>query len=80
MQRVNVREARQHIGRLLDAVCAGEEVIITRRGKPVARLLEFTEQHGDAPGFPQRGEFRNRLPRTVRSSTEEIRSIRDERG
>ena len=31
MQIVNVREARQQIGRLLDAAITGEKVIITRR-------------------------------------------------
>lgn len=39
MQRVSVREAREQISRLLDAVEAGEEVIILRRGKPTARLV-----------------------------------------
>jgi prevent-host-death family protein len=79
MQRINVREARQHIGRLLDAVSAGEEVIITRRGKPVAKLLQFQEQGQEAAFFPRRKEFRESIPQALRSSTEEIRTIRDER-
>lgn len=79
MQRINVREARQHIGRLLDAVSAGEEVIITRRGKPVAKLLQFQEQRQEDAFFPRRREFRESIPEGLRSSTEEIRTIRDER-
>ena len=38
MQTVNVREARARISQLLDAVEAGEEIIIQRNGKPVAQL------------------------------------------
>ena len=33
--------AKTHLSRLLDQVERGEEVIITRRGKPVAKLVRF---------------------------------------
>lgn len=36
---VGVHEAKTHLSRLLDAVAAGEEVLITRRGQPAARLV-----------------------------------------
>lgn len=36
---VNVREAKTHLSRLLEAVEAGEDVVIARAGKPVARLV-----------------------------------------
>jgi len=36
---VGVHEAKTHLSRLLDAVAAGEEVLITRRGHPAARLV-----------------------------------------
>ena len=35
---VNVHEAKTHFSRLLAQVEAGEEVVIARNGKPVARL------------------------------------------
>lgn len=35
---VGVRELRDHLSRWLEQVKAGEEVIVTERGKPVARL------------------------------------------
>ena len=38
MRTVSAREANQGFSKLLQAVVEGEEVIITRRGKPVARL------------------------------------------
>lgn len=36
---VGVHEAKTHLSRLLDDVAAGEDVIITRRGEPAARLV-----------------------------------------
>jgi prevent-host-death family protein len=38
MRTVTAREANQSFSKLLQAVVEGEEVVITRRGKPVARL------------------------------------------
>jgi len=42
-QRISIREANQHLSRYLDAVENGDEVVITRRGKPVARLVAVEE-------------------------------------
>ncbi|MBI3775474.1 MAG: type II toxin-antitoxin system prevent-host-death family antitoxin, partial [Gammaproteobacteria bacterium] len=39
MAKVNVREAREQLPDLLDRVEHGEEVVVVRRGKPVARLV-----------------------------------------
>jgi prevent-host-death family protein len=36
---VGVHEAKTHLSRLLDDVAAGEEVVITRRGKEVASIV-----------------------------------------
>lgn len=36
---VSVYDAKTHLSRLLDAVEAREEVVITRNGRPVARLV-----------------------------------------
>ena len=38
MVTVNVHEAKTHLSRLLAQVEAGEEVVIARNGKPVAKL------------------------------------------
>ena len=38
MKEVNVKEARKRISELLDKAQQGEEVLILRRGKKVARL------------------------------------------
>lgn len=39
---VGVHEAKTHLSRLLNQVSHGEEVIITRDGEPIARLVGLT--------------------------------------
>ena len=39
MTTVNVHQAKTHLSRLLKRVEAGEEVILARAGKPVAKLV-----------------------------------------
>lgn len=41
MPTVNVHKAKTNLSRLLAQVEAGEEVIIARRGRPVARLVSY---------------------------------------
>ena len=36
---VNVYEAKTHLSKLLERVEAGEEIVIARNGRPVARLV-----------------------------------------
>jgi prevent-host-death family protein len=36
---VNVYEAKTHLSQLLDRAAAGEEIIIARAGRPIARLV-----------------------------------------
>jgi prevent-host-death family protein len=44
MQRIGVRELRQHASRYLALVARGERVEVTDRGRPVAMLVPL---HGD---------------------------------
>jgi prevent-host-death family protein len=39
MAEVNIHEAKTHLSRLLQRVAAGEEIVISRAGTPVARLV-----------------------------------------
>lgn len=39
MMTVGAFEAKTHLSALLDRVAAGEEVVITKHGRPVARLV-----------------------------------------
>ena len=38
---VNVHAAKTHLSRLLERVEAGEELVIARAGRPVARLVPY---------------------------------------
>ena len=38
---VNVHDAKTHLSKLLADVEAGDEVVIARRGQPVARLVRY---------------------------------------
>lgn len=49
MSHYSVAEAKNNLPKLLDRMLAGEEVVITRRGKPIARLAPET---APAVGFP----------------------------
>jgi prevent-host-death family protein len=42
MKEVNIHEAKTHLSRLLARVSCGEEVVIAKSGKPIARLVPFT--------------------------------------
>ncbi|MBF0190459.1 MAG: type II toxin-antitoxin system prevent-host-death family antitoxin [Magnetococcales bacterium] len=43
-QRISLREANQHFSRYIKVVEAGKEVIITRRGEPVAKLTPIPQE------------------------------------
>lgn len=45
MEQFNVHEAKTHLSRLLERVARGEEVVIARAGKPIARLVAWTPQN-----------------------------------
>ena len=38
----NIHEAKTHFSKLLERVMQGEEVVIAKAGKPVARILPVT--------------------------------------
>lgn len=44
MPTVNIHAAKSQLSRLLDAALAGEEVIIAKAGKPVARLVPIEKK------------------------------------
>lgn len=47
---ISIREANQHLSRYLERVEGGAEVVITRRGKPIARLspIDANDRLSDA--------------------------------
>lgn len=55
METVNIHEAKTHLSRLLVRVSQGEEIVIARAGRPVARLVPI------APPVRQLGFDRGRV-------------------
>ena len=51
---VNIHAAKTHLSRLIDQVNAGEEIVITRHDRPVARLLPASEAQPRKPGLLER--------------------------
>jgi len=50
MLTVNVHEAKSNLSKLLARVEAGEEIVIARAGRPVARLSAVSERSPRTPG------------------------------
>jgi len=68
---VNIHEAKTHLSRLLERVAMGEEVVIAKAGKPVAKLVAL-EKHpkkrilGSAKGeFVVPDDFNDPLPKEI---------------
>ncbi len=57
MAQINVHEAKTHLSKILDRVSAGEEIIIAKAGKPVARIVPLFPAGN--PRVP--GTYRGRL-------------------
>ena len=68
---VNIHEAKTHLSRLLEQVSQGEEILIAKAGRPVARLVPAGErperrEPGSAAGRVLVGEdFDAPLPEEV---------------
>ncbi len=41
MTLTNIHQAKTHLSRLLERVAAGEEIVIAKAGKPIARLVRY---------------------------------------
>ena len=54
---VNVHEAKTHLSRLLARVSAGEEVIIAKAGKPVAKLVAIPSAPRERAWGTAKGQF-----------------------
>ncbi len=77
MHTVSVAEAKAHLSELLNQVEAGEEIVITRRGLPVARLAPEKKPLKSLP-LPSLAAFRATMSESSISSADLIRQMRDE--
>ena len=55
---VNIHEAKTTLSKLLRRVAAGESVVISRRGKPAAKLIPWGPGQERRKGGADRGCFR----------------------
>jgi prevent-host-death family protein len=49
-QTVNIAEAKAKLSALIDRAAAGEEIVLSRSGRPIARLMPLEEQMPRRPG------------------------------
>lgn len=47
---VNIHEAKTHLSRLLVDVSEGDEVVIAKNGRPIAKLVSLENRHPRTPG------------------------------
>jgi len=77
MRQTGIREARQRLSSLIDDVRRGHEVVITDRGRPVARLVPPLPEAGRP--FPDLAAFRRRMPAVTPSVSQAVIDDREDR-
>ncbi len=55
MKTVNVHEAKTHLSQLLSRVAGGEEIVISKAGKPVAKLVPLSDSRREQSMGMDRG-------------------------
>lgn len=77
METYSVADAKAQLSALLDRVEDGEEVLITRRGKVVARLMSERTRKKTGGGLPSLAAFRAQMPMSPISTEDFIRQLRE---
>ena len=75
MRSLSIREIRSEIPRLEQILANEGELVITRRGRPIARLLPARME----AKRPSHAKLRSRMKRLIQGSETLIRRDRDER-
>jgi prevent-host-death family protein len=80
LKEIGAFEAKNTLGNLLDRVQRGEEIVITRHGKPVARLVPNTGRidQSQARSASQRIRSRAQRLRPANFDWAEVKAQRDE--
>ena len=76
MVTVSLAQAKARLSELVDKVEAGQEVVITRRGKAVAHLSAVAGPRKPLP-LRELAGFRATMPRLRRPTAELLREVRD---
>ncbi|MBI5751972.1 MAG: type II toxin-antitoxin system prevent-host-death family antitoxin [Hydrogenophilales bacterium] len=79
MRRVSLADAKAHLSAVVDEVEAGEEIVITRRGQPVARIVaERKRPAGNAAALVKElRAFVTAQPLQPESAVKLVRRMRD---
>ena len=76
MHAMSLADAKAHLSELLNKVESGQEVVITRHGRPVARVLPANTVKQPLP-LARLAKLRQQLPARLGSSADALREIRD---
>lgn len=74
MLEVNVKEARSRFSQLLDKVEHGQDILLTRRGKKVARLVSPVQDRR----LPSLKKFRQTIAAPGKGLSSAVQAARDE--
>jgi len=74
MKQIGIKQARQELPDLIDRAEAGEEIVITRQGRPVARLVAAPKPKKCLPSLTG---FRDAIGRRGTAAAKLLREERD---
>ena len=79
MRTLTLAETKSHLSAVVDQVIAGEEIVITRRGRPVARIIaEPAQPAADVAAIAaELRAFVLAQPSQARTAAEVVREARD---
>jgi antitoxin (DNA-binding transcriptional repressor) of toxin-antitoxin stability system len=75
MRELSIREMRTELGRLSQLLESEEELVITKHGHPIARILPL----GSRRKRPSHADLREKMPCLATGSEVYVRADRDER-
>lgn len=75
MKTLSIREIRKELAQLDDLIAREGEVVVTRHGEPIARLLPLRSKRK----MPSHADLRASMPRLRKGSEKHVRAERDER-
>jgi len=75
MKKLSIREVRQALSHLDRLLAVEEEVMITRRGEPIAKVVQV----GRKRPIPSHRDLREEMPRIHKGSEAVLRKDRDEK-
>lgn len=77
MKRINIHQAKTQLSRLIERVAGGEEIVIAKSGKPIARLVPYVPKGAVRQPGAMRGKIRFKrnfdepLPKEILASFED---------